>query len=146
MIRSAEALRRSDGITKRITSSQTMPNFIQNGIKPLASLGALVENEHEISIRRWKDGDDRPSLLFPVVVVPNDLLWVVEYDRDGIASTPKKVDRCSVYVRRIYKNQLGEDVFSATHLEFLTLDGINSHLFQWLQYPNDFGKGFSSGN
>jgi hypothetical protein len=62
------------------------------------------------------------SLVFPLVVVPNDRLWCVKYDVSGNRIS----DRCSFFVNRKYFYSLpsGKKTFVVSHLEFVTLNGL----------------------
>jgi hypothetical protein len=72
-------------------------------------------------------GKQVASLVFPLVVVPNDRLWCVKYDVSGNRiSEPVLVNRCSFFVNRKYSYQSasGEKRFVISHLEFVTLNGL----------------------
>ena len=72
-------------------------------------------------------GKQAESLVFPLVVVPNDRLWRVKYDASGIRiSNPELVNRCPFFVNRkyLYQSPSGEKRFVASHLEFVTLNGL----------------------
>jgi len=79
------------------------------------------------------DGNDRTgdialSLVFPVLVVPNDRLWLTQYDSDGKRiKDPHQIDRCSYFVNLSYYNieipQPGGEL-TISHLEFVTLKGL----------------------
>jgi hypothetical protein len=72
-------------------------------------------------------GKQAASLVFPLVVVPNNRLWCVKYDVNGNRiSDPEMVNRCSFFVNRQYRYQLAyyEEKFVISHLEFVTSDGL----------------------
>jgi hypothetical protein len=72
-------------------------------------------------------GKQAASLVFPLVVVPNDRLWCVKYDASGNRiSAPEPVNQCSFFINRKYSYQLpsGEKTFVISHLEFVTLNGL----------------------
>jgi hypothetical protein len=72
-------------------------------------------------------GKQAESLVFPLVVVPNDRLWCVKYDVNGSRiSEPELVNRCSFFVNRqyLYQSSSGEKRFVVSHLEFVTLNGL----------------------
>ena len=78
-------------------------------------------------------GQQMASLVFPLVVVPNNRLWRVKYDVDGNRiSDPESVNRCSFFVNRkyLYQSSSGEKSFVISHLEFVTSDGL-------LEFAND---------
>ena len=67
------------------------------------------------------------TILLPVLVVPDERMWVVEYDASGgMASEPRQVDRCSYYVNKSYWHDhayVGEGL-AVSHLEFVTQRGL----------------------
>jgi hypothetical protein len=77
------------------------------------------------------DGEDRTgdlaiSLVFPLLVIPNERLWVTLYDFDGNRiKEPHKVNHCSYFVNRsYYHGNLSGDELTISHLEFVTIDGL----------------------
>ena len=93
----------------------------------LASGVDLVRNA-----RRYAANFDFPhvfTVLLPVVVVPNDVLWRVEYDVNGrTVGDPVKTDECEFYVAREVWSapELGDSTepYTFSHLHFLTLKGF----------------------
>ncbi|MBD2059252.1 hypothetical protein H6F88_25200 [Oculatella sp. FACHB-28] len=72
-------------------------------------------------------GQQAASLVFPLVVVPNNRLWCVKYDVNGNRiSDPELVNQCSFFVNRkyLYQSSSGEKEFVISHLEFVTSDGL----------------------
>ncbi len=67
------------------------------------------------------------TILLPVLVVPDERMWVVEYDcSGGMASGPRQVDRCSYYLNKSYWHDhayVGEGL-TVSHLEFVTQRGL----------------------
>lgn len=58
----------------------------------------------------------------PVLVVPDDLLWSVEFDGVGRQSKPKRVERVQYYVGKEFSTFTTGIV--AGHVEFVTLSGL----------------------
>lgn len=67
------------------------------------------------------------SLVFPLVVVPNEKLWRIQYDINGNRiSDPELVDRCSFFVNQQYSypSKYKDKKFVISHLEFVTSKGL----------------------
>jgi hypothetical protein len=66
------------------------------------------------------------TMVLPIVVVPNDRLWAVEYDNAGsINSDPKQVEHCSFFVDKEYAmGSVAEPAYKISHLEILTSNGL----------------------
>lgn len=74
-----------------------------------------------------RNGMPSASLVLPVVVVPNDRLWCVQFNSEGNRiSDPTLVNRCSFFVNReyFYQSSSGEKKFVVFHLKFVTSDGL----------------------
>lgn len=66
------------------------------------------------------------SFILPLVVVPNNSLWIANYDENGTFNKePVQVDECEFYVDRQF--DLGRK-FVLTHIHFVTLKGLESML------------------
>lgn len=64
------------------------------------------------------------TLVIPVLVVPNDTLWVVDYEENGeIVKVPISVDEAQLYVNREYKF-LDFPTYKISHMHFYTKNGI----------------------
>jgi hypothetical protein len=90
-----------------------------------------LSSAHDLISLMFSDGKhigrQAASLVFPLVVVPNNQLWCVKYDVNGNRiSDPESVNRCSFFVNRKYCYQLsfGKQKFVVSHLEFVTSDGL----------------------
>ena len=75
-----------------------------------------------------RTGDIALSLVFPILVVPNDRLWVTQYDYDGKRiKDPHQIDRCSYFIHLSYYD-IGSlhpgDELTISHLEIVTLKGL----------------------
>jgi hypothetical protein len=66
------------------------------------------------------------SMIMPVVVVPNELLWKVSYDQAGqISQDPALADECEYFVDRKFRvDGLNSSCFILTHIHFVTLKGF----------------------
>jgi hypothetical protein len=67
------------------------------------------------------------SIVIPLVVVPNNRLWRVEFDVNGNRITdPEHVDQCSFFVNHAYIYQLTSHTqeFAISHLHFVTSKGL----------------------
>ena len=67
------------------------------------------------------------SAVFPILVIPDGMLWVAEFDAEGTRiGSPRQVGRCSYFIDKKYfgGNQLTGFPYSISHLEFVTLTGL----------------------
>jgi len=79
------------------------------------------------------DGEDEKSvfisLVLPILVVPNGLLWEVDFgERGERCGDPFRVDRCSFFVGREYEagDRMRGTRLTISHLEFVTLAGLDA--------------------
>jgi hypothetical protein len=97
-----------------------------------AKWSQALSSAHDLTYEACGDGSERTggaclSLVFPLLVVPNERLWVVEFDAAGKRTcAPQQTDRCSYYVNQSYyhKSASGGDEMTISHLEFLTVAGL----------------------
>lgn len=83
------------------------------------------------------------SLILPVLVVPNECLWLIRYDDDGLRiGAPEKVTQCTFFVgrkfaiRAAHEPNLTHD-FEFSHVHLLTLSGLDQFLRQIENRTND---------
>lgn len=96
-----------------------------NGAQCLASAAELVQQSH------WEGSHDSPSISYvavlPVVVVPDERLWIVEYDSNGdLTAGPVQTEQCSLFVNRAHEMQIGGPSLRISHVEFVTLSGLRN--------------------
>jgi hypothetical protein len=74
--------------------------------------------------------------VVPVLVVPPQLLWQVDYAEDGdVLVQPRRVIRSSLFINHAWTVDLGPwgtVEYRLSHLEVLTLDGLPGILLDWL--------------
>jgi len=64
------------------------------------------------------------SVVIPILVVPNETLWQVNFKTDGSrACDPFKTDRCSYFVNYTDERMPG---YVITHLEIMTMNGLKA--------------------
>ncbi len=71
------------------------------------------------------------SVVLPLLVVPDDTLWLAEYSPDGqLYREPCKSEHCSLFVDRSYSSScpIGGDEYRISHLEIRTITGLRSFL------------------
>ncbi len=71
------------------------------------------------------------SITIPVVVVPDESLWVLKYDEDGVVrSEPCRSDHCPFYVDRglAVTGWEADQRFCLSHIHFCTVSGFKSWL------------------
>jgi hypothetical protein len=69
------------------------------------------------------------SLVFPLLVLPQDRLWTVQHDAEGnLTSGPTQTDRCSYYVNKTYypEGSNCQNPYAISHIDFLTTTGLTS--------------------
>jgi hypothetical protein len=95
-----------------------------------------LSSAHDLTYLSCSDGAERTrrialSLVFPVVVVPDDRLWIARFDADGERiGNPTRADRCSYYVnsRFVHLAPYSTDEVTLSHVEFLTVTGLSSFI------------------
>jgi hypothetical protein len=89
----------------------------------LASASHLV---YEAAVEGKKRNDLVISLVLPVLVVPDGMLWQTNYAANGTKNDdPVKTDRCSFFVDQNYVEGFPLDVnLTISHIEFVTLSGL----------------------
>jgi hypothetical protein len=81
------------------------------------------------------------SLIMPILVVPDDTLWAVNYAADGARTrVPAKVDRCSFFVGRDYSagDRMRSTKLTISHLELVTVTGLERLTKNILVQGNDW--------
>lgn len=79
----------------------------------------------------------RCTVIIPIVVVPDGMLWKVEFDASGTHSKPVLANSCSFYVgHRFGIGSRDRTCFTITHLEFSTLSGLELLLKNPVQWDN----------
>ena len=72
------------------------------------------------------------SFVCPVLVLPNDSLFLIRHDSKGTAiSQMEPVRRCSYFINREYKHFNAKMKYVLSHMEFVTLDGLSELLNDW---------------
>lgn len=91
-----------------------------------------------------KDLGDAYYSVIPILVVPDDMLWQINYDLRGqVESGPKQSERVPFYVGRRFTKP-GAETFSITHLEIMTLTGLNHFLEGFARHPSgSIGDGWN---
>ena len=67
------------------------------------------------------------TIILPVVVVPNNRLWEVQFNADGMQQTePRMVNRCPYWIDSMAEcgDRLTGFSYTITQLEFVTTDGL----------------------
>jgi len=95
----------------------------------------LVEKfSHDVS-------EVRKRIIVPVLVVPEGMLWQVNYDAAGaITIPPTKVQHSNVFLDSSWeaRSPYGDELtYRLSHLEIVTFDGLNDALTTWLS-PRGF--------
>lgn len=91
-----------------------------------------IHSAHDLVDRAnedWESNDQKAcvTLVLPVLVVPNDRLWGINYQSDGTrAGDPEPIDRVSLYIDKFVASSDRFSGISAnfSHLEILTENGL----------------------
>jgi hypothetical protein len=119
----------------------------------LASAEDLVWNsihDHDHFSRGEKSKHSR-SVVLPLLVVPNETLWVQDYDNDGTQmGTPKQVEHCEFSLWKMIEQKSPWLRFIFTHLHIFTLDGLANFLSSSSglnsMWPNQLFPDFDGGS
>lgn len=82
------------------------------------------------NIYRTNNKDNNYSAIFPILIIPNERLWVVNYNLDGnIKDGPKKEISSEIFyeLESKFKDEY-EDDFIFSHLHIFTIDGFKEFL------------------
>lgn len=102
-------------------------DMFERWAQSLASAHDLVHASY------WEGVDNAPSISYvaviPIVVVPDDRLWMVEFDSNGERKTdPERTTHCSLFVNREYRMAAEGPAFSVSHVELVTLRGLDAYI------------------
>ena len=82
--------------------------------------------------------DVAATVVLPILVVPDETLWVADYSKEGILLAPaKKTDRCLIYLRKEASNLPFVTEYWFSHLQVFTK-------FAFIGYLKKFGHGEDS--
>lgn len=75
--------------------------------------------------------------IVPVLVVPTDRLWQVDYGADGsVVVSPRQVERCSLFCGHAWLVSVGDTVrtlsYRLSHIEIVTFDALATTARAWL--------------
>ena len=93
-----------------------------------------VSSAYEMILEAY--GNDAPagiesvaSVIFPVLVVPDERLWTVEYSPEGVRQgNPKKVERCEFYLGKNFSGLQQVNEYRISHLLIFTKSGFEKYL------------------
>lgn len=69
------------------------------------------------------------SVTQPMLVVPNEVLWIVSYSADGAqVATPQPVDECFFYIGKEYAVEHRKVRYAVSHLPVMTLRRFRAYL------------------
>ncbi len=92
------------------------------------ALSSLDECVQRAAVRaRYPGTLKTQSILIPCLVVPDDTLWVVDYDEEGQRiKPPEKTDEAHIFMGKAYEINSGKTdaVFEASHLHVMTITGL----------------------
>lgn len=106
-----------------------------------------LQSAQDLADRAVGPGVGRLSAIFPILVVPDETLWVADFGEDGLRKEdPRTATRCAYYVGREYSVADGPTKmsYSISHLEFATIRGLEE-FGAWLRSPGCLDDIFSGG-
>ncbi len=92
----------------------------------------------EVSAIRSVTGDGSLHSVLPVLVVPNETLWTVDYDESGaVQGEPQMADRAEYYIDRNSSQSFAGPWVHAyiSHMEVVTVKGLSEMLVNYF-YKN----------
>ena len=95
----------------------------------LASAQNLADRAFEE--KRKVGAESRLSAIFPILVVPDNMLWIANYDNYGkLRATPSPTDKIDLFVGRPYSSRGRERLYnlSVSHLEIKTKSALEDSL------------------
>jgi hypothetical protein len=106
-------------------------SIIANDTEVFAKWSQALASAHDLADEATQAGevgkDVSLSLILPLLVVPDGMLWKVDYQSNGTRnSDPIQTDRCSFFVDKYYAaGFLQGTSLIISHLEFVTLAGLD---------------------
>lgn len=99
----------------------------------LCSLYGLMQNTvADMEMQVEQQGYASGSFAFvPIVIVPDDMIWIVEYSDSGeLIVPPKQVAECSYWVSKQYSfvRAVKSCQYTVSHIEFMTFTGLKDFL------------------
>jgi hypothetical protein len=107
----------------------------------LGSAYELIE-QASVSLGRFEVVDGKPvpplpCFVLPILVVPDDTLWVVDYQADGsTVGPPVQVLECTFYLGHSPTKEYQTFTYTISHLHFVTLTGLGALLSRFIVNAN----------
>ncbi len=109
---------------KSITSGDS--EIYEKWGQALSSLSDLVQ---EMGSDGAESNKPYFSLCIPILVVPDNRLWAVDYDYDGnLITSPSNIDHCSFFIGKDYSIRFNEPSYIISHLEIFTVTGFEKFI------------------
>jgi hypothetical protein len=106
--------------------------FISSDAESYDKWGQALSSAHDLVQQAFDSASNRGvqqffTLILPLLVIPDQSLWVVDYDETGQRAEPQRVESASLFVGREYPlgNQRGLK-YTISHLEITTQTGFLS--------------------
>lgn len=126
----------------------TSGNLLRDDSATFEKLNQAVNSCNDL-VRKWVVGpphEPRPffTAIVPVLVVPPQLLWQVDYGEDGnVLVLPRRVKRSSLFIDHTWSVDRGPSdtkEYRLSHLEVATLDELPEIILDWLGPSGFFGE------
>jgi hypothetical protein len=82
-----------------------------------------------------ESGAARHRMVVPVLIVPTDMLWQVDYDHDGdITKHPYRIDEATLFIDHLWTESVTNDFlkYRISHLHIVTIRQIERTLKMWM--------------
>ena len=101
-----------------------------------------LSSAHELVVEAVRKGAPMDmcnfGAVFPWLVVPDHTLWQVNFDPDGQMGTPEPVNYCRFFVGHHYELEPATEKICLTHIEFMTITGLQKMLHQLKDIAHDW--------
>ena len=117
--------------TDQVGKSEAGGEWFGNDQETFEKVSQALNSAHDLIVESTTGRSPYTRVVLPVLVVPNDRLWQVEYAADGaIWRGPQQVRRTTLFVDQLFRlkaNYLDTDVkYRISHLEIVTFDELGN--------------------
>lgn len=117
-------------------------SIVANDAEVFEKWSQALASADDLADEATEEGEERNgaflSLILPILVVPDGMLWQTNYESIGMRKNdPVQTDRCSFFVGQYYSAGILQDTcLTVSHLEFVTLSGLDILLSDMLVTNN----------
>jgi hypothetical protein len=113
-----------------VGSGQNAPEFVADDSEVFDRWAQAISSAYDLISEaddyfRKKDADPKAYWIVPVLVVPDGVLWVADYDTKGtVQGAPYQVDEVEIYLDHSACQRGLMISYSISHLHFVTAKGL----------------------